>query len=214
MKLGFQFRGKRFDSAAAGLNAFSNKLAKSVKDFNPVIQREMRNMLDTVVDALRQRHSTSWQPNQKLPSGAKTGRLAKRSGKMLADIEKSIKVSGMGLTEIRGEIAGPRIHEQGGRIRPKGKFLAIPLPAALNANGTPKKRRARDWRNTFVTKSKRGNLLIFQKKGAGKIVPLYVLKTTVLIPQRLGLNATLEAAAPVFVDRVFNALLRQIIKEV
>ena len=69
--------------------------------------------------------------------------------------------------------------------------MTIPLDAALNANGTPKKKRARDWKDTFVAKSKRGNLIIFQKRGR-RIVPLYVLKKRVRIPARLGLRKELR----------------------
>ncbi len=46
---------------------------------------------------------------------------------------------------------------------------------ALNANGTPIKLSAREWTNTFVAKSKAGNLIIFQKRGR-QIAPLYVLE--------------------------------------
>ena len=43
-------------------------------------------------------------------------------------------------------------------------------------------------KNTFVQYSKKGNLLIFQKRSRGSIVPLYILKKRVKIPARLGLG--------------------------
>jgi hypothetical protein len=103
-----------------------------------------------------------------------------------------------------------RIHETGGTIRAKnGKYLTIPLPAALNSDGTPKKRSAREWDRTFVRESKAGNLLIFQKRGSG-IVPLYVLKKKVRIPARLGLGDTLKTGTSYFVDKAMQAMLREI----
>jgi hypothetical protein len=97
-------------------------------------------------------------------------------------------------------------------IRPKrAKYLTIPLPAALNANGTPKKSSARAWENTFVIRSKAGNLLIVQKNGT-QITPLYVLKPEVYIPPRLGLGATARAGATLLADKLTDAILKELRK--
>jgi hypothetical protein len=58
-------------------------------------------------------------------------------------------------------------------------------------------------------KSKKGNLIIFQKQG-GRVVPLYLLRTSVKIPPRLGLRDTLEAGLPFFVDKALDAMLREV----
>ena len=67
----------------------------------------------------------------------------------------------------------------------------------------------RSWPNTFCTTSKAGNLIIFQKRGTS-IVPLYVLKTQVTIPPRLGMRKTLEAGVPYFVERAMDAMVKEV----
>lgn len=83
------------------------------------------------------------------------------------------------------------IHETGGVITPKrAKYLTIPLQAALTSAGAPKKAGARDWKDTFVGRSRAGNLIIFQKRGKGSLIPLYVLKKRVTIPARRYMSIT------------------------
>jgi len=165
----------------------------------------LRQFLDDVAQAMVERHSNPW------PSGTTPQTLSKRSGKLLQSIVSSVNVRGTTFTTIQGFIGGShiaRVQEFGATITPKrAKFLTVPLPAALNENGTPKKQKARDWKNTFVAKSKAGSLIIFQKRGAS-IIPLYVLKTSVTIPPRLGLRQTLEVGIPYFVDRAMDSIVR------
>lgn len=209
--LEFNFRNRRFRNAARGLEFMGRSFERSVKDLGPIAQKELKDMLDTVADAMRQRHNTPWSPGAApLAAGSKAGTLARRSGTMAKAIAQSVKISGRTLNDIEGQISGPAVHEFGATIRPKrAKFLTIPLPAALDSRGVPLKTKARDWPDTFVRKSRQGNLIIFQKRGRG-IVPLYVLKREVKIPPRLGLQATLDVAADVFIDRVFDKMLREI----
>jgi len=90
------------------------------------------------------------------------------------------------------------LQEHGGEVRPvTAKKLAIPLKAAKHGSGIPKGP-PRSFPNTFIQKSKRGNLLIFQMTGKKRpknlpegandpsIVPLFVLKDRVRVPGRLG----------------------------
>ena len=203
----FEFRGKRYRDAEAGLRAFAKDIGKSLDGAGKVVERELRDYLETVAEALAQRHGNPW------PGGTTDSSLSKRSGRGIQSIRDSIKVTGGTLDNVQGQIGAPgymAIHETGGVIKAKrSKYLTIPLPAALNADGTPKKRSARQWRNTFVATSKKGNLLIFQRRGAG-IVPLYALKTQVTIKPRLKLKETLDAGLPYFVDKTFDALMREI----
>jgi len=94
-----------------------------------------------------------------------------------------------------------RVHVGGNRstvITAKNKkFLTIPLPAAKTKAGLTKAPAPSDsvWGQTFVAKSKKGNLIIFGRekfvkgKRAGefktKIVPLFLLKESVSIPARV-----------------------------
>lgn len=84
--------------------------------------------------------------------------------------------------EARRVLIGPnrdyaRIHQFGGRIRPKPpkKFLTIPINPAARG------KRARDFRNTFIPRGKR---VIMQKTGPDSVRPLFALVRSVRIPER------------------------------
>lgn len=204
--------GKRFENAALGLRFLAQRSTQAVLDLNPIARTEMVDILDTVVSAMRQRHSTRWRWGRRLPEGERQGKLAKRSGRGLALLKGKVKGR---RDEIAGSVTVPfplSVHETGAIIRKRGKLLAIPLEAALDSRGVPKKRGPRAWRNTFVARSRRGNLLIFQKKSGGKIIPLYVLKDRVKIPRRLGLGVTMEKAAPIYIERVFDKAVKLLAK--
>lgn len=76
-------------------------------------------------------------------------------------------------------------------ITPASKtYLAIPLEAALDAQGVPIHRSPWDWPHTFVRRSKRtGDLLIWQKLGR-TARPLYKLQKKVSHPRRLFFRET------------------------
>ena len=74
-----------------------------------------------------------------------------------------------------GEVDYAAIHQYGGTIRPKKKkFLTIPFPGGPADKRVPL--RAADFEDTFVAKG-----IIFQKRGED-IVPLFILKKSVVIP--------------------------------
>ena len=207
--LEFAFRGQRFEDAAVGLRAFYDKLERDWDGSAKALNKELRDFLNQVVDAIVSRNSAAW------PGGTTATSLSKRSGNLVAAIEGSVRVVGSSFETIEGSIGAPgvpygRIHETGGTIRAKNvKFLTIPLKAALNGDGTPIMNSARDWPNTFVAKSKAGNLIIFQKRGT-TIIPLYVLKSSVKIPARLNMRTSLDAGLPYFVDKAMDAMVRAI----
>jgi hypothetical protein len=68
------------------------------------------------------------------------------------------------------------------------KFLTIPLPDAKTASGVTRGP-ARSFPDTFLRRSKSGNLVIFQKRGKGPPAALFLLKREVSIPPRLNLLA-------------------------
>lgn len=203
----FQYRTKRFKDAEKGLRAFAGDIEKSAETAVPILRKEIQEFLTNVTEALAQRHGNPY------PSGTGPKTLSKRSGKAINRLRSSVKTSGNKLNDLQGQFSGPfylKAQEYGAVIRPKrSKYLTIPLPAALNSNGTPKKKSAREWQNTFIQKSKKGNLIIFQKRGKD-IVPLYVLKTQVRIPPRLGARETITKGLPYFVDKAVDAMLRGI----
>lgn len=203
----FEFRNKRYRDAAVGLRAFSKRLGADFEEVAPTLKAELLKFLATVSKAMATRHGNPW------PGGTTDNSLSKRSGKLIASIGKSVRVSGSKFSDIQGQIGGSRIaavHEFGATIHAKKvKYLTIPLPPALNALGLPKKRSARDWDNTFVIRSKKGNLLIVQKQGKG-LIPLYVLKPSVKIKPRLRLGDTLRVGVPYFVDKAMSAMVRDL----
>lgn len=82
-----------------------------------------------------------------------------------------------------------RIHEFGGKIRPvKAKMLTIPLPGI--------KGRAANYPDSFIIKSKKGNLLIVEKAGKRGIRPLFALKKEVTIPARHWLSRSIDEMKP------------------
>ncbi|MCO5157871.1 MAG: hypothetical protein M9945_14175 [Aquamicrobium sp.] len=207
LTLEFEFRNKRFRDAEKGLRSFHHHLKASWDGSAKVLSQELRAFLDEIAQAMVLRHSGAW------PGGTGSETLSKRSGKMLQSIVDSVVVNGQTFSTIRGTIGGSMIagvQEFGATIKPKkAKYLTVPLPAALNSDGTPRKKSAREWDNTFVARSKAGNLIIFQRRGT-QIVPLYVLKTSVTIPPRLGMRKTLDVGLPYFVEKSMDAIVRAV----
>ena len=202
---------KTFRDAAKGLAAIS-KNAINFTNLDPVIRRNMTLFLKGIALQMSQRHGKAW------PGGTTSNTLSKRSGALIASINQSIKVTGKFTSggDIRGQIGSPLTYastqEFGATIHGKNskkKLLTIPLPAALNKNGTMKLPKARDYPRTFVAKSRRGNLLIFQKIGKRKIVPLFVLKKSVKIPARLNMGVAIEGGSRALGDIIIEQTLRE-----
>jgi hypothetical protein len=106
-----------------------------------------------------------------------------------------VRVFGTTLRSLRGHIIGPTYilaQEEGAIIRPViAKALAIPLPAALRPDGSPKLPSPRSWQNlkrTFIYKSKRnGRAYIAYKNNAGGLTLLYSLVDEVEIKAKNAL---------------------------
>ncbi len=207
VKSGTQTR--TFADAAKGLRIISQNTIDFSK-LDPTIRRNILKFLRKVAGQMSERHGKRW------PGGTGPLTLSKRSGQLVSTIRSSVKVSGNFSRGdgVVGQIGSPLIyastHEFSATITPKSKrWLTVPLPAALNANGTMKLPKARDYPNTFIRKSRKGNLLIFQKRGRRRIVPLFVLKDKVKIPARLNLGATLRQGLPELGDAITLDILRE-----
>lgn len=207
----FRYRGKTYRSALRGLTAFAASLGDDVERLTPTVRRELDKFMRAIIQAMRQRHSGPW-PAGTSPAGVQPGTLSKR-GRGIAE-SLGYSVSGSTLEEVEAAVFGSkiaRVHERGAVIEAKrAKYLTVPLPAALDSKGRPLRRSARAWRNTFVKRSKKGNLIIFQKRAGNQLVPLYVLRKSVTIPPRLGLGDTAREAAGIFEQEVIEAMLRDV----
>jgi hypothetical protein len=104
----------------------------------------------------------------------RTGHLRRNIAYIIKLIGHKLKLTvGTGVGRAR-EVKYARILEKGGRIIPKrARMLTIPLPGV--------KGRARNYEDTFILKSRKGNLLVVQRTGTG-IRPLFILKREVNIP--------------------------------
>jgi phage gpG-like protein len=122
----------------------------------------------------------------------RSGRLANSIGSRIERRGKNI-ISVIGSGARRGKpLPYAAIHEKGGTIRPKrAKYLTVPLPAAMTKSGVVRKR-AREYRDTFVRKTASRSLILYQKKG-NKALPLFALKKSVKIPARKYMSKTLKS---------------------
>lgn len=207
-----EYKTVRYNMAHKGLQALEKNLGYSLKGAHKEMASELKTYLSDVADDLARYHGRSFS-GETNPT-----RLSKRSGRAMRSIKASVRVSGSTLETLQGKIGGVgylRSHEFGATIRPKNaQYLTIPLPAALHANGTPIHSSARHWANTFIIRSKAGNLLIVKKQPGGKLLPLYVLKREVTIPPRLRMRETLQRKVPTLVDRSMGRMHSRMLKNV
>jgi len=152
-----------------------------------------------------------------------SGRVLKvRTGRLRASIQAkaeglriTLQAGGSGGT---GEVKYARIHEEGGVIVPKnGRYLAIPLPAARTAAGVSRFASPRDVPGLTFVQSLRGQPMLVAttrtKTGrAGKAygVPMFLLRTSVTIPQRPYLKPAFDGETPGIVSEVSAALVKAV----
>lgn len=206
------WRGQRYRDIDRGLRAVGIDLQKDTEKFMPIVRRTLRDYMEGVVLSVQQRTATPY-PGGTSPAGQFPGRLSRRSGTLYNSLNKNkIKVDGTtaGDQSVSFTLTGiAAVHERGATIRPKkARYLTIPLPEALDGKGLPRRPNARAWKNTFVQRSRKGNLLIFQKRG-DQIVPLYVLKKSVRIPKRLGFEEAFKAGKDFLADKIAQDILKE-----
>lgn len=209
---GYGYKGKWYQT----LNQAFNKMLGEIEyDFTKIpdqVHAELVAYIRRSVDNTTSRFTPY--------SGGKrtTNNLQVRSGRAKSELKSRQTVQRVGANKynfhLLGSVKGPgylNLQEDGGTITAKSGYLTIPLPDALDSKGLPLKRSPRDWKNTFTKRSKKGNIVIFGRKGR-KIVPLYVLTKSVHVPARLGLAKRFSASAPYFerkvLDKIDNILRR------
>ncbi|QXN72631.1 minor tail protein [Rhodobacter phage RcZahn] len=197
-----KFGSRVFDDPSVGIEYAITAIREAWDDQVGTVSAVLKDYLTSVAQELASKHGQAW------PNGTTSSTLSKRTGRAVDSIIRSVSVKGTTWETLMGKIGGIHylaIHEYGGTIKSKGKLMTIPLPAALSGRGTSPPF-ARQWKDTFVARSKKGNLIIFQKRGL-TIVPLYVLKNEVYIPPRLGMRKELEEQLPYFLSRAADRIV-------
>jgi hypothetical protein len=196
-----------YSDANVGLQAVARNFQKAATRVKPILRQELIRHLQKTTNAVIARNSQAW------PSGTTPTSISRRSGAAMESLKQGVKIE-EGAVGPSGYLWGVFylfVHEYGGTMRAKkSQFMTIPLPEALNSDGTPKKRNAREWNNTFVGQSRAGNLIIFERRGR-EIIPLYVLKKEVRVPARLGLRKTQEDAMDTFIWAVAKLVAAEVL---
>lgn len=186
----------------------TDKLLKILENVPKSFLRQAKKIIDVNARVL-QRYIRV----EKLTGGTTADRLKVRSGRLRASViplkteTKEDRVEGgisFGTIYSRVHV-GPK--GQVTTITPKkGKYLTIPLPAAMTKAGVGKgSAMLGPWTNTFVRKSKAGNLIMFGqmtsyskvkvkgtavkgiaiRKISSNVVPLFLLKKSVKVKARI-----------------------------
>lgn len=208
---GFQYRGVRYNrinsAFGAALDDIDNDFKKLTKEYERELKGYIERVARNVTDKFKQyKHGKS-----------PYDRLMNRTGRAKRELRASPTVRRTDGNKFNaayiGRVTGPdylNIQEDGGWLTAKsGKYITIPLPAALNPNGTPKKRSMSEWRNTFTKKTRKGAIVVFHKKG-GKAIPIYVLKKRVYIKPRLRLGEGFDRAAPYYERKLLDTIQREL----
>lgn len=207
---------RQFDNIGAAVDALQTEMQQAMQSATIESGVAMEMFMTRVQSNLLERHGSNW-PLSSNVWGSDPQRLAMRSGRGLDSVFKSIKVSinngRNGSWLVQGQVSTGKlsIHETGGTLRPEtGKYMALPLRAALSPSGVPLKSGPRQWDNTFVRRTRNGNLIIF-RKDRGTVVPLYLLSQSVTIPPRLRLAETIDANLSYFQNKTLQAFEREFI---
>ncbi len=147
--------------------------------------------------------------NFTVSSGPSVDRLHSRSGALKRSIKSD--VVGSSLNELAGsvfsDIIYSKVQEEGDIIKarnkyvnvPGGPYLNIPLSANKTAAGVTRFGAREVFRlGGFIVKSKKGNWLVMDRTG----VPMFVLKKSVEIPARLGMEDSMKKEINPFLKRL------------
>ena len=141
--------------------------------------------------------------------------LHNRTGRLRRSIQ--FRTDGQSLQTLKSKVFSDvvyaPIHETGGTIKAKDKYLRvkggpylnIPLSANKTAAGVMRMG-AREVFNAggFIIKSKKGNYLVMS--GTGQ--PMFVLKKQITIPARLGMMDAANDSIPTLLSTLSDELLR------
>lgn len=151
-------------------------------------------MVDNVAAGLRKVGATF---DRRMQARMRT-KLKRRSGMLARSIRYRVKKRGKS-PNLRIFSLSPYAptHEYGATIRPdKAAALTIPIEDNLTKSGLPRNISARalmddETRKTFIWRSRiSGNAYIVERKDSGELLILFLLRSSVKIPARLGWYST------------------------
>lgn len=210
--ISLRYKSRTWKNAAKGLLDITKRMQASTRSRRAVsaLTDEVEAYLKETSLLLSRQHSQS---NISSRRNDTTDTLYVRSGRLrnwFASYQGVKVYSKKTLGSVSGELSIPgdrAIHQTGGTVQAKrSKYLAIPLG---NTKGSP-----RDYDNTFVKTSKKGNKIIFQRVGKKKIVPLFVLVESVNIPPRMGVDNALARRAAFFRGKAQEELGKKMVKHI
>lgn len=196
------------------------KLASVVQDLGTIPARLMPKMLDDAGRYMVRTHLPEVFSSQGALIGQKWPE-SNRGGQTLSDTSTLRRSFTHAVQGSRLVVATPLpyagIHNEGGVIRKKDKLLTVPMDSLTVSQRRAAK--ARDFKDTFVLKTKAGLLFIVQRTGrmvkdpeTGKKVPelkfLYQLREEVTIPQRMFLTWS-QVAQDEILERWSDALIAE-----
>lgn len=142
--------------------------------------------------------------------GVRTGKLRQT----VQGIKTGNRLQNLAVTLKAGSRDAPYapIQEFGGTIRPKKRYLRIPLPVALTPGGDTKGKyqiynQGGKWmtgagKPTFI----RGRAIMVEE--GGKAMPIHALAESVEIPARLGLGRTIADSGKMMRQQIIGAVRR------
>jgi hypothetical protein len=166
-------------------------LDRGKREMMSILKNQIEMYLEEIATAMEAKHSGPYK------GGTTPDSLSKRSGEGIASIRKSISITGNSINNVVGKMGGVfylGVQEEGGTLTPKSaQYLTVPLDAALDANGVPKRLSVREWDNTFVGTSRDGSKkIVYLRLLDHKVLPLYLLVSKVSIVPRLGMKKEAE----------------------
>jgi|GEM_PF-4021560 hypothetical protein len=122
-------------------------------------------------------------------NAAKSGNLRRNIGMKVeaAEVDAATFVIATGEYVGKKEVPYAKIHEYGGTIKKSDKKLTIPFPGVRG--------RARNYPSAFFIKTKRGNVILAERRGTG-IRPLFLLRDSVRIPASHWLSIPIDEMTP------------------
>lgn len=209
MSVTVEIDGRSYTDIERAIQNMMGRLERGIAESGAKVSAELRNSLHGVAAEMAQRHSRRW--NGRLINDSEN--LQRRSGEGLRSLLRSVRSEPVRhLEDVEASISGAGLsfHENDNvTVARRSRYLTIPLPAALDSRGVEIKRSAREWTNTFVRRSRRGNLLIFARTSRGP-VPLYLLKQRTVSPARLRLGMVIDRSLPWWEQRLADRIAESI----